>query len=61
MRDLLALLADLEAGTGDRAGLLERLRAFHAAATDRVTALRAQLAVAEGFAASLAGHLDERR
>ncbi|MGY1827580.1 MerR family transcriptional regulator [Blastococcus sp. SYSU DS0541] len=61
MRELLTLLADLNAGTGDRAQLLERLRMFHEAATARVTALREQLAVAEGFAESLAGHLDSRR
>ena len=58
MRELLALLADLDAGTGDRADAADRLRGFHSAATDRVAALRAQLAVAEKFAGSLAGHLD---
>jgi hypothetical protein len=31
---------------------------FHAAATARVTALQEQLAVAEGFAHTLARHLD---
>lgn len=61
MRELLTLLADLDAGTGDRAQLLDRLRMFHEAATARVTALKEQLAVAEGFADSLAGHLDARR
>ena len=60
MRELLGLLADLDAGTGDRAQLLDRLRMFHEAATARVTALRAQLAVAEGFADGLAGQLDAR-
>ena len=60
MRELLALLADLDSGTGERAQLLDRLRMFHQAATARVTALREQLAVAEGFADSLAGHLDAR-
>jgi MerR family transcriptional regulator, copper efflux regulator len=34
---------------------------FHEAATARVTALHEQLTVAEGFADSLAGHLDARR
>jgi hypothetical protein len=34
---------------------------FHEAATARVTALREQLAVAEGFANTLAGHLQVRR
>jgi MerR family transcriptional regulator, copper efflux regulator len=61
MRELLTLLADLDAGSGDRARLLDRLRMFHEAATARVTALRDQLAVAEGFAGSLAGHLDAPR
>ena len=61
MRELLTLLADLDAGAGDRAQLLDRLRMFHQAATARVTALREQLAVAEGFADSLAGQLDARR
>ncbi|MCF6742751.1 MerR family transcriptional regulator [Blastococcus sp. KM273128] len=60
MRELLGLLADLDAGTGDRAQLLDRLRMFHEAATARVTALREQLAVAEGFADGLAGQLDAR-
>ena len=61
MRELPTLLADLDAGTEDRAQLLDRLRMFHEAATARVTALREQLTVAEGFADSLAGHLDARR
>lgn len=61
VRELLGLLADLDAGSGDRAALLDRLRTFSAAATARVTALREQLAVAEGFAASLAAQLDTRR
>jgi MerR family transcriptional regulator, copper efflux regulator len=61
MRELLTLLADLDAGTGDRTQLLDRLAMFHQAATARVTALREQLAVAEGFAGSLAEHLDARR
>ncbi|MGY1827566.1 MerR family transcriptional regulator [Blastococcus sp. SYSU DS0541] len=60
MRELLGLLADLDAGTGDRAQLLDRLRMFHEAATARVTALRGQLAVAEGFAAGLADQLHAR-
>ena len=61
MRELLTLLAELDAGTGDRARLLDRLRMFHEAATARVSALREQLAVAEGFAESLAGSLAARR
>ena len=57
MQELLTLLADLDSGTGgDREQLVDRLRMFHEAATARVTALREQLAVAEGFAHSLAGH-----
>ncbi|MDP9428656.1 MAG: MerR family transcriptional regulator [Actinomycetota bacterium] len=61
MCELLALLADLDTGTGDRAQLLDRLRMFHEAATARVTALREQLAIAEGFADTLARDLDARR
>jgi MerR family copper efflux transcriptional regulator len=61
MRELLALLADLDAGRGDRERLLDRLRMFHEAATARVTALREQLAVAEGFADGLAAQLVARR
>jgi MerR family copper efflux transcriptional regulator len=61
MRELLGLLADLDSGAGDRAQLLDRLRMLHEAATARVTALREQLTVAEGFADSIASHLDARR
>jgi MerR family transcriptional regulator, copper efflux regulator len=58
MQQLLTLLADLAAaGDAERDALLDRLRMFHEAATARVTALREQLAVAEGFAATLAEHL----
>lgn len=57
MRELLTLLADLDAGTGERAQHLDRLRMFHEAAIARVTALTEQLAVAEGFAETLAGRL----
>jgi MerR family copper efflux transcriptional regulator len=60
-RELLTLLADLDAATGERAQLLDRLRMFHEAATARVTALKEQLAVAEGFAEALAGRLDASR
>ncbi|MDT0275108.1 MerR family transcriptional regulator [Blastococcus goldschmidtiae] len=57
MQELLTLLADLESGSGNREQLADRLRTFHEAATARVSALKAQLAVAEGFAETLAGHL----
>ena len=57
MQQLLTLLADLAGAGEDREVLLDRLRMFHEAATARMTALREQLAVAEGFAATLARHL----
>jgi MerR family copper efflux transcriptional regulator len=58
MQQLLTLLTDLDSGAGDRRQLLDRLHMFHEAATARVSALKSQLAVAEGFADSLARHLD---
>lgn len=61
VQELLTLLADLDAGTGDHALLVDRLRMFHEAATARVTALKEQLAVAEGFAETLSGRLDASR
>jgi MerR family copper efflux transcriptional regulator len=61
MQELLALLHDLEHASAGRSELLDRLRMFHEAATARVTALREQLAVAEGFAGNLAEHLDTQR
>ncbi|WP_245700612.1 MerR family transcriptional regulator [Geodermatophilus siccatus] len=62
MRQLLTLLADLTvAGAHHREALTDRLRMFHEAATARVGALREQLAVAEGFAATLADRLDRAR
>jgi MerR family copper efflux transcriptional regulator len=61
MQELLTLLADLDSGTGDRAQLIDRLRMFHEAATARVTALKEQLAVAEGFAETLAARRDASR
>ncbi|WP_072920717.1 MerR family transcriptional regulator [Geodermatophilus obscurus] len=62
MHQLLTLLADFEtAGDDEREALIDRLRMFHEAATARVTALREQLAVAEGFAATLADHLNRSR
>ena len=56
MQELLTLLADLAGHPGD-AALNDRLRMFHEAATARVHALRAELSVAEGFAADLAHRL----
>jgi MerR family copper efflux transcriptional regulator len=58
MQELLTLLHDLDHATTGREPLVERLRSFHDAATARVRALREQLDVAEGFAGSLADHLD---
>ena len=57
MQELLALLHALEHATDGRSELLDRLRMFHEAAVAQVTALRDQLAVAEGFAGDLAGPL----
>ncbi len=53
MRELLTLLAELDAGAGNRTVLLDRLRMFHEAALARVTALSDELRVATGFADSL--------
>ncbi|WP_406059219.1 MerR family DNA-binding transcriptional regulator [Micromonospora sp. NBC_00860] len=62
MRDLLAVLDALGTATGaDRAALLDRLAMFHTAATTRVTALRDQLAMAEGFADTLRAELDHHK
>ena len=61
MQELLTLLADLDSGTGTPKQLVDRLRVFHEAATARVTALKDQLAVAEGFAETLASRLDASR
>ncbi|WP_138732510.1 MerR family transcriptional regulator [Modestobacter excelsi] len=61
MQELLNLLHDLTHERGDRAALIDRLAMFHQAATARVTALREQLAFAEGFAGTLTDHLDTHR
>jgi DNA-binding transcriptional MerR regulator len=65
MRELLTLLADLAAEPAPahpgRERLVDRLRMFHEAARVRVDALRAELAVAEDFAGTLAGHLAAER
>jgi MerR family transcriptional regulator, copper efflux regulator len=57
MQELHALLHDLVHASTGRSVLPGRLRTFSEAATARVTALREQLAVGEGFA----GDLDEHR
>ncbi|MEV6369556.1 MerR family transcriptional regulator [Micromonospora musae] len=62
MRALLAVLDALDTATGrDHDELLDRLDLFHSTATARVTALRDQLAMAEEFAATLHGRLDQHR
>jgi hypothetical protein len=62
MRELLTLLADLAAApAAGRERLVDRLRMFHEAARVRVDALRAELAVAEDFAATLADRLSAVR
>ena len=53
MRDLLQILDDLSADTGDRAALLKRLAGYHEAAQSKVQTLRDQLEMAEGFAAQI--------
>jgi MerR family copper efflux transcriptional regulator len=60
MQELLTLRAELDRPGPDRERLLDRLRMFHEAAGVRVTALRERLAVAEGFAATLADELRRR-
>ena len=63
LEDMAALLDVLhQLGTADdasRPALEDRLRMFYAAADTRVTALREQLAVAEGFAADLQDRLPD--
>ncbi|MEU7994522.1 MerR family transcriptional regulator [Micromonospora sp. NPDC049060] len=60
MRDLLGVLDALDTAEGaDRVALLDRLGMFHTAATARVSALRDQLATAEGFAGTLRDRLDQ--
>lgn len=61
MRDLLAILDNLTAGTGDRPALLNRLTSYQQAAHTRVQTLREQLATAEGFARQMQDHLDRHR
>ncbi|GAA1582679.1 MerR family transcriptional regulator [Actinoplanes couchii] len=59
MRDLLEILDQLTADTGDRAALMDRLAGYHRAADTRVQTLRDQLAHAEGFAEQMRDHLDQ--
>jgi len=63
LEDMAALLDVLhQLSTADdaaRPALEDRLRMFHAAADTRVTALREQLTVAEGFAADLQARLPD--
>ncbi|WP_435817685.1 MerR family transcriptional regulator [Micromonospora parva] len=62
MRNLLTVVDALDTATGvDRAALLDRLAMFHTAAAARVTALRDQLALAEGFADTLRTTLDHHQ
>jgi DNA-binding transcriptional MerR regulator len=62
MRELLTLLAELAAApAAGRERLVDRLQMFHEAARVRVDALRAELAVAEDFAATLADRLSAVR
>jgi MerR family copper efflux transcriptional regulator len=60
MRDLLSVmttLADPSTPPTRRAALIETLEGYLAAAESRVTALREQLQIAEGFAEDLRSHL----
>jgi MerR family copper efflux transcriptional regulator len=59
MRDLLGVLDELTAGTGNRTALLERLAGYHEAAETRVQTLRDQLGTAEGFAQQMQDHLKQ--
>ena len=59
MRDLLAILDELDAGRPDaaaRRALVERLAVYRAQAEERVATLRARLAQAESFTSDLARH-----
>ncbi|MFR9726218.1 MerR family transcriptional regulator [Streptomyces sp. MS19] len=62
MRDLLAATDRLDAdgalGAGERAALLERVRAYRQAAVEQVARLRVQLSRAEDFAATLDARLE---
>ncbi|SCG62233.1 MerR family transcriptional regulator [Micromonospora halophytica] len=62
MRDLLAIVDRLSGGVrlakAERERLLDTLAGYREAVHERCAALRAQLATAEEFAATLAGHMD---
>nr|WP_306208056.1 MerR family transcriptional regulator [Actinoplanes sp. RD1] len=58
MRELLDVLGALATAAGEeRAVLQARLEGFHEAARERVARLRAQLAMAEGFAREMREHI----
>ncbi|MFI6162934.1 MerR family transcriptional regulator [Micromonospora haikouensis] len=65
MRDLLAIVDRLSAGArltkADRESLLGTLAGYREAVNERCAALRAQLATAEEFAATLTDHIDDLR
>nr|WP_230415867.1 MerR family transcriptional regulator [Micromonospora tarapacensis] len=62
MRDLLAIVDRLSAGArlskAERERLLDTLAGYREAVHERCAALRSQLATAEGFAATLTGHME---
>ncbi|MBM0230870.1 MerR family transcriptional regulator [Micromonospora sp. STR1_7] len=62
MRDLLAIVDQLSGGArltkAERQRLLDTLAGYREAVHERCAALRAQLATAEEFAATLTGHMD---
>ena len=65
MRDLLSVVDELDADVGvvtdgSRQTLVDRLAAYHEAATQRIEALREQLNVAETFAADLRRQIGRR-
>jgi len=62
MRDLLGIVDRLASGVrlpkAERGQLLDKLAGYRQAVQERCEALRVQLATAEDFAATLAGHLE---
>ncbi|SCL14444.1 DNA-binding transcriptional regulator, MerR family [Micromonospora nigra] len=65
MRDLLAIVdrlsTDVRQGRAEREELLDTLAGYREAVHERCAALRAQLATAEEFAATLTSHIDALR